>query len=132
MTSGMLAGTGPPSSSNVPSTWVVVTTIGPPLRSAPHCSQVTPGAKGATGPLGTYTMTFGTGSGVPYWGWVPATILPVMLVTPTSHRVGGGQVVHEATHALFTPGPPQVWPTGQDPQSSGLPQPSSWGPHLKP
>src|ERR1017187_9391401 len=81
-------------------------------------------------------MTFGTGSGVPNCGCVPAMTLPVMLVSPTGHVVWSGQrLVHvcvELTHWLLTLGPPHVWPAGHVPHCRTLPQPSPCTPQAAP
>src|SRR5580692_9918177 len=136
MTRGTLppGGTGTLLSVNIPLESVVVLTTGFPVTGAQPQSSVA--GKGAGVLFGTYTKTFGTGSGLPYAVGVPATTCPERVVVPASQVFWSRQRPVHAGLSPHTPGcppPPQMsLPVHVSPQSSTPPQPSAAGPQLKP
>src|SRR5579884_1191417 len=106
MTTGIPLPTGTFGSENVPSKSVLVHTSGLPDTSAPHGLHDTPCLNGVSAAFGTYTSTFGTGSGVPYCASVPATTRPVIVVgVPPSHAtICVQRPVHAAAELPHTPG----------------------------
>jgi hypothetical protein len=62
ITSGIFAPTGIFPIVKVPSTLLVVPTIGDPEGGVPTTGQLTPGVNASTAAFGTYTVTFGRGS----------------------------------------------------------------------
>ena len=88
-------------------------------------SHEAPSVKAATGALGTYTVTPGSGS-VPFGAYT----MPLTLVVPPPGQLccWRQRLTHGGSEQTFGVTEPQVWPEGQLPQLRMLPQPSPAAP----